>query len=77
MLRYAVVLVSAILAVTVSQQPTAPAGAPSEALLTRARALHKQSPLIDGHNDYPWALREHARRGTCRSSTSRSRSRQS
>ena len=28
-------------------------------LLTRARALHKQVPLIDGHNDYPWALREH------------------
>ena len=27
-------------------------------LLARARALHKQSPLIDGHNDYPWALRE-------------------
>jgi len=26
--------------------------------LTRARALHQQSPLIDGHNDYPWALRE-------------------
>ena len=25
--------------------------------LARARALHKQSPLIDGHNDYPWALR--------------------
>ena len=24
----------------------------------RARAIHKQSPLIDGHNDYPWALRE-------------------
>jgi membrane dipeptidase len=23
----------------------------------RARALHKQVPLIDGHNDYPWALR--------------------
>ena len=27
-------------------------------LLARARALHQQSPLIDGHNDYPWALRE-------------------
>jgi membrane dipeptidase len=27
-------------------------------LLTRARALHRQVPLIDGHNDYPWALRE-------------------
>ncbi|PHY09784.1 MAG: membrane dipeptidase [Acidobacterium sp.] len=25
--------------------------------LTRARALHQQVPLIDGHNDYPWALR--------------------
>ena len=25
--------------------------------LARARAIHKQSPLIDGHNDYPWALR--------------------
>jgi membrane dipeptidase len=23
----------------------------------RAIALHKQAPLIDGHNDYPWALR--------------------
>ena len=28
-------------------------------LLARARALHKQVPLIDGHNDYPWALRQH------------------
>ena len=23
----------------------------------RAIAIHRQSPLIDGHNDYPWALR--------------------
>ena len=28
-------------------------------LLTRARALHREVPLIDGHNDFPWALREH------------------
>lgn len=28
-------------------------------LIARAKALHKQFPLIDGHNDYPWALREH------------------
>jgi membrane dipeptidase len=28
-------------------------------LLARARALHREVPLIDGHNDYPWALREH------------------
>ena len=26
--------------------------------LARARALHRQALLIDGHNDYPWALRE-------------------
>lgn len=26
--------------------------------MARARALHRQVPLIDGHNDYPWALRE-------------------
>jgi membrane dipeptidase len=32
------------------------------ALLARARQLHKQTPLIDGHNDYPWALREKAGR---------------
>jgi len=29
--------------------------------LARARALHKTSLLVDGHNDYPWALREHDR----------------
>ena len=59
MLRYALVLVPGLLAVTVSQQAGTAPSAPSEALLTHARALHKQSPLIDGHNDYPWALREH------------------
>jgi membrane dipeptidase len=31
---------------------------PDAALLERARALHRQVPLIDGHNDYPWAVRE-------------------
>jgi membrane dipeptidase len=30
------------------------------AFLARARELQKQVPLIDGHNDYPWALRENA-----------------
>lgn len=28
-----------------------------QTLVTRARAIHGQVPLIDGHNDYPWALR--------------------
>jgi membrane dipeptidase len=33
-----------------------------DSFLQRARALHRQTPLIDGHNDYPWALREKAQR---------------
>jgi membrane dipeptidase len=33
-----------------------------KALMERAQALHGQVPLIDGHNDYPWALRENAAR---------------
>ena len=36
------------------------------ALLTRARALHKQVPLIDGHNDYPWEVRQKAGRDLAR-----------
>ena len=33
---------------------------PKTALLERARTIHKQSPLIDGHNDYAWEVRERA-----------------
>ena len=33
---------------------------PDARLLDRAKALLKSSPLIDGHNDYPWAVRENA-----------------
>ncbi len=29
--------------------------------LEKARALMKQAPLVDGHNDLPWAMRENAR----------------
>src|SRR5688572_10465646 len=36
--------------------------APDIALIQRANALHKQVPLIDGHNDYPWAVRENVDR---------------
>jgi membrane dipeptidase len=47
----------ALPAATMTQVPQGDA-----AFLSRARALHKQVPLIDGHNDYPWALRENAAR---------------
>ncbi len=46
----------AILAATIGL--VSAAGSAQSDLLTRARALHKQVALIDGHNDYPWALRD-------------------
>jgi len=50
-----------LLAMTTIRVPTSEI-ALNTAFLERARALHKQVPLIDGHNDYPWALRENAQR---------------
>ena len=35
---------------------------PADPFLERARALHRQVPLIDGHNDYPFQLRQKAGR---------------
>jgi membrane dipeptidase len=54
-----VALFSLLLAAsTITAMTETPQGDP--ALLERARALHKKTPLIDGHNDYPWELREKA-----------------
>ena len=50
-MRHALTIALALVSLTVTT------GAQND-LLARARALHKQVPLIDGHNDYPWALRE-------------------
>jgi membrane dipeptidase len=50
------VCVLALVAATVAAARLSPS--PDAALLERALALHHQVPLIDGHNDYPWALRE-------------------
>ncbi len=49
----------------------APPAQPEAALLKHARELTRQSPLIDGHNDYPWALREKAQRDLARLDISR------
>ncbi len=50
----------AILMATAALEPGAQAQGD---LAARALSLHKQVPLIDGHNDYPWALRglDHSR----------------
>jgi membrane dipeptidase len=55
MVRYCLRFVALLSLTSVFTQPAAP----SSDLLARARGILKTSPLIDGHNDYPWALREH------------------
>ena len=51
-MRYLMTFILSAAAVTAGTQQ------PSSSLLERARALHKQVPLIDGHNDFPWEVRE-------------------
>ncbi len=41
-----------------SLTPTADWQPPPAALVERARGLLRQAPLIDGHNDLPWQMRE-------------------
>ena len=54
---------SRVLLVLLLLTPLAALQAPSDdALLEHARRLHKEVPLIDGHNDYPWELRTRAQR---------------
>src|SRR4051794_2153675 len=56
MIRYGCLCSLVVVSLTLvsAQQP-----APSADLLARARTILTGSPIIDGHNDYPWALREH------------------
>ncbi|HEX6104429.1 MAG TPA: dipeptidase [Gemmatimonadales bacterium] len=37
-----------------------PAAAQSDPALERARRILRSAPLIDGHNDLPWTIRDHA-----------------
>ncbi|MDB4948205.1 MAG: Membrane dipeptidase [Gemmatimonadetes bacterium] len=46
------------LAAPAQQAPAAGPPAPDAALLARALRLHAQVPLVDGHNDLPWEIRE-------------------
>ena len=45
--------IAAVAVVAAAGQP-----APADDLLERARVLTRAAPLIDGHNDYAWAVRE-------------------
>jgi membrane dipeptidase len=53
-------LVAFLLVVAALALPIAIASSPQDDLLARARRLHAEVPLIDGHNDYPWEVREKA-----------------
>jgi membrane dipeptidase len=46
------------LACAASLQAQAPAAKPSADALAHAKALLATTPLVDGHNDLPWAIRE-------------------
>jgi membrane dipeptidase len=50
-------LAGLVLAVLGAVRPTA---AEEDAALRHAREILRQSPLVDGHNDTPWLIREHA-----------------
>jgi len=50
-----------LVALVLGGMATAPTQS-TDALLAHARKLHKEVPLIDGHNDYPWELRTKAKR---------------
>jgi membrane dipeptidase len=51
------ILALVVLSSSVAMTQTA---SPDTALLERAHKLLKEVPLIDGHNDLPWAMRENA-----------------
>ena len=51
-----------LLALTVCFLPLVvfPHQATSDPLVERARRLLRETPIIDGHNDYPWEVRQRA-----------------
>jgi len=48
----------AVAATTLAAQPAAPAAPAADPHLARALRVLRTTPLIDGHNDLPWAIRE-------------------
>jgi membrane dipeptidase len=56
-MKHRTMVAAALLAAPAAVRPSA---AQDEALLERARRIHAAAPLIDGHNDLPWEIREKA-----------------
>src|SRR5688572_20549333 len=40
--------------------PSGPDAAAGSDYLAHARSIHREAPLVDGHNDLPWELRKQA-----------------
>ncbi len=53
--------VAPVLAVLAALPAASVAGAEEEAALAHARQVLAAHPVVDGHNDLPWAIREHAK----------------
>ena len=49
-----------VLAILLASVSVVPAAAQTDAALARARRILRSTPLIDGHNDLPWTIREQA-----------------
>jgi membrane dipeptidase len=47
--------------IALAYQASRGTGAPAADLRSRAIELHREVPLVDGHNDYPWMVRVRAR----------------
>jgi membrane dipeptidase len=47
-----------VLAILLASMSVVPAAAQTDAALERARRILRSTPLIDGHNDLPWTIRE-------------------
>ncbi|HEY8549244.1 MAG TPA: dipeptidase [Vicinamibacterales bacterium] len=58
--RFRLTISAACAAVTLLVPVVSAQRSPGDELLERARKLHREVPLIDGHNDIPWAMREGA-----------------
>jgi membrane dipeptidase len=51
-------LVAAVVCAVATMSIPASAQTGVDPLLEQARALHRQVPMVDGHNDYPWEVRQ-------------------
>ena len=57
MSKLTLISLTAMVAMSFTPQGTS---TPGDALLARARKLLVETPVIDGHNDYPWEVRQKA-----------------